>query len=121
MIEDLRGVGGNLIDHPAVSTVFTTPQPVSLLQALEPAALEQFQTDQTGPFSSNLAESGGFGDMLEFAVSEIVVESRALRRSGGQEEVWLAVIVIVKEAGSTSGVRIVHLRLERLGSSLRDS
>jgi choline dehydrogenase len=53
-------VGENLIDHPAVSTVFTTPEPVSLLQALEPAALEQFQTDQTGPFASNLAESGGF-------------------------------------------------------------
>jgi choline dehydrogenase len=53
-------VGENLVDHPAVSTVFTTPEPVSLLQALEPAALEQFQTDQTGPFASNLAESGGF-------------------------------------------------------------
>jgi choline dehydrogenase-like flavoprotein len=53
-------VGENLIDHPAVSTVFTTPEPVSLLQALEPAAMEQFLTDQTGPFSSNLAESGGF-------------------------------------------------------------
>jgi choline dehydrogenase len=53
-------VGENLVDHPAVSTVFTTQEPVSLLQALEPAALEQFQTDQTGPFASNLAESGGF-------------------------------------------------------------
>jgi choline dehydrogenase len=53
-------VGENLIDHPAVSTVYTTPEPVSLLQALEPAAMEQFQTDQTGPFASNLAESGGF-------------------------------------------------------------
>jgi choline dehydrogenase len=53
-------VGENLVDHPAVSTVFTTPEPVSLLQALEPAALEQFQTDQTGPFASNLAEAGAF-------------------------------------------------------------
>ena len=42
-------VGENLHDHPAVSTVFTTPEPVSLLQALEPAALEQFQTDADGP------------------------------------------------------------------------
>src|SRR3954454_12042996 len=57
-------VGENLIDHPAVSTVFTTPEPVSLLQALEPAALEQFQTDQTGPFASNLAESGGFARVM---------------------------------------------------------
>jgi choline dehydrogenase len=57
-------VGENLVDHPAVSTVFTTPEPVSLLQALEPAALEQFQTDQTGPFASNLAESGGFARVM---------------------------------------------------------
>jgi len=57
-------VGENLVDHPAVSTVFTTPEPVSLLQALEPAALEQFQTDQTGPFASNLAEAGGFARVM---------------------------------------------------------
>jgi choline dehydrogenase len=57
-------VGENLSDHPAVSTVFTTPEPVSLLQALEPAALEQFQTDQTGPFASNLAEAGGFARVM---------------------------------------------------------
>ena len=57
-------VGENLVDHPAVSTVFTTPEPVSLLQALEPAALEQFQTDQTGPFASNLAESGAFARVM---------------------------------------------------------
>ena len=57
-------VGENLTDHPAVSTVFTTPEPVSLLQALEPAALEQFQTDQTGPFASNLAEAGAFARVM---------------------------------------------------------
>jgi choline dehydrogenase len=53
-------VGENLSDHPAVTTVWTTPEPVSLLVALEPAALEQFQTEQAGPLTSNLAEAGGF-------------------------------------------------------------
>jgi choline dehydrogenase len=57
---DFPEVGSNLIDHPAVSFVYTGREAQSLLLALEPAALEQFETDQTGPFTSNLAESGGF-------------------------------------------------------------
>jgi choline dehydrogenase len=57
-------VGENLIDHPAVSTVFTTPEPVSLLMALEPAALEEYETSQTGPFASNFAEAGAFARVM---------------------------------------------------------
>lgn len=53
-------VGENLSDHPATYSVWTTPEPASLLLALEPAALEEFTASQTGPFASNLAESGGF-------------------------------------------------------------
>jgi choline dehydrogenase len=40
--------------------VWTTPEPESLLLALEPAALEQYEAERTGPFASNLAEAGGF-------------------------------------------------------------
>jgi choline dehydrogenase-like flavoprotein len=57
---DNPAVGENLSDHPASYCVWTTPEPESLLLALEPAALEQFSATQTGPFASNLAESGGF-------------------------------------------------------------
>ncbi len=57
---DQPDVGQNLSDHPGCFCVWTTPEPVSLLQALEPAALEQYMASQTGPFASNLAESGGF-------------------------------------------------------------
>jgi len=57
---DQPAVGENLGDHPATYAVWTTPQPESLLQALEPAALERFAATQTGPFASNLAEAGGF-------------------------------------------------------------
>ena len=53
-------VGENLSDHPASYCVWTTPEPVSLLMALEPAALQEFEEAQTGVFTSNLAESGGF-------------------------------------------------------------
>jgi len=57
---DQPAVGENLSDHPASYEVWTTPEPESLLRALEPAALEEFTATQTGPFASNLAESGGF-------------------------------------------------------------
>jgi choline dehydrogenase len=57
---DQPAVGANLSDHPATQLVWTTPEPESLLLALEPAALEEFETSQTGPFTSNLAEAGGF-------------------------------------------------------------
>ena len=57
---DQPAVGENLGDHPATFTVFTTPEPGSLLEALEPAAIAEYEASQTGPFASNLAESGGF-------------------------------------------------------------
>ena len=57
---DQPAVGQNLSDHPATQLVWTTPEPESLLLALEPAALEEFEATQTGPFASNLAEAGGF-------------------------------------------------------------
>jgi choline dehydrogenase-like flavoprotein len=53
-------VGDNLSDHPATQLVWTTPEPESLLLALEPVALEEFEASQTGPFASNFAEAGGF-------------------------------------------------------------
>ena len=57
---DAPSVGENLSDHAATQLVWTTPEPQSLLLALEPAALEQYEATQTGPFASNLAEAGGF-------------------------------------------------------------
>lgn len=60
LLLDQPAVGANLSDHAASFAVWTTPEPESLLLALEPAALEEFTATQTGPFASNLAESGGF-------------------------------------------------------------
>jgi choline dehydrogenase len=64
---DRPAVGANLSDHAATQLVWTTPEPESLLLALEPAALQQFQETQTGPFASNLAEAGGFARVGEGA------------------------------------------------------
>jgi len=60
LLLDQPAVGENLSDHAASFAVWTTPEEESLLLALEPAALEEFTASQTGPFASNLAESGGF-------------------------------------------------------------
>jgi choline dehydrogenase len=60
LLLDQPAVGGNLSDHAASYNVWTTPEEASLLLALEPAALEEFTASHTGPFASNLAESGGF-------------------------------------------------------------
>jgi choline dehydrogenase len=60
LLLDQPAVGENLSDHAAAQLVWTTPEPESLLLALEPAALEEYEATQTGPFASNLAEAGGF-------------------------------------------------------------
>jgi choline dehydrogenase len=57
---DQPAVGANLSEHAATQLVWTTPEEESLLLALEPAALEQYEATRTGPFASNLAEAGGF-------------------------------------------------------------
>jgi choline dehydrogenase len=62
---DQPAVGQNLSDHTAAYSVWTTPEPESLLLALEPAAMEEFAASQTGPFASNLAEAGGFARVKE--------------------------------------------------------
>jgi choline dehydrogenase len=69
LLLDQPAVGANLSDHAASYNVWTTPEPESLLAALEPAALEEYAASQTGPFASNLAESGGFARVEAGAVA----------------------------------------------------
>ena len=60
LLLDQPAVGENLSDHACSFGIWTGEEPHSLLQALEPAALEEFEASKTGPFTSNFAESGGF-------------------------------------------------------------
>jgi len=57
---DQPAVGENLSDHAAAFAVWTTPEEQSLLLALQPETLAQYEATQTGPFASNFAEAGGF-------------------------------------------------------------
>ena len=88
---DQPAVGENLSDHPACLNVWTTPEPESLLLALEPEALAEFEATQTGVFTSNLAESGGFARVGRDAAGaghavprrRAAVRRRGLHRPGG--------------------------------------
>jgi choline dehydrogenase len=57
---DQPAVGENLSDHACAYSVWTASDPHSLLDAMDPAALEQFEASKTGVFTSNFAEAGGF-------------------------------------------------------------
>ncbi len=65
---DQPAVGQNLSDHACAYSVWTSTEATSLLDAMEPAALEEFEASKTGVFTSNFAEAGGFarvGDSAE--------------------------------------------------------
>ena len=60
LLLDQPAVGQNLSDHACAYGVWTATEQSSLLDAMEPAALEQYEASKTGVFTSNFAESGGF-------------------------------------------------------------
>jgi choline dehydrogenase len=65
---DQPAVGQNLSDHACAYGVWTSTEATSLLDAMEPAALQEFEASKTGVFTSNFAEAGGFarvGDSAE--------------------------------------------------------
>jgi choline dehydrogenase len=102
---DQPAVGENLGDHPATYTVFTTTEPGSLLDALEPAAMEEFAASQTGPFASNLAESGGFARVgagaeapdVQFHVAPIHIVEEGMGDPQGHG-VWVSPCVLTAES-----------------------
>jgi choline dehydrogenase-like flavoprotein len=102
---DQPAVGANLSDHACAYEVWTTPEPESLLLAREPAALEEFTATQTGPFASNLAESGGFARVeagapapdVQFHVAPIHIVDEGL---GDPEAhgVWVSVCLLTPQS-----------------------
>ena len=57
---DSPGVGGNLIDHPAVPVSWATPTVKGLWEQAGPAGAVRWQVTHRGPLTSNISESGGF-------------------------------------------------------------
>jgi choline dehydrogenase len=105
VVLDQPAVGENLSDHAAIYSVWTTPEPESLLLALEPAALEEFTASQTGPFASNLAEAGGFARVeagaeapdVQFHVAPIHIVEEGLG-DPEQHGVWVSACLLTPES-----------------------
>jgi len=57
---DLPEVGANLSDHPTVALSWTSPEPVSLLNAFTPEAARAYAESRSGPLTSNGPEAGAF-------------------------------------------------------------
>ena len=57
---DLRGVGGNLSDHPVLPVIWSTPKVRGLWEKAGNTRLLRWQLTHRGPLTSNVAESGGF-------------------------------------------------------------
>ena len=110
---DSPSVGGNLSDHVAVQLVWTTPEPESLLIALEPQALQEYEASQTGPFTSNYAESGGFARVdpaapapdIQFHLAPIQIVDEGMTDPTAHG-VWASACLLTPEARGT--VRLGH-------------
>jgi choline dehydrogenase len=102
---DQPAVGENLSDHASSYCVWTTPEPQSLLLALEPAALQEYEATQTGPFASNLAESGGFARVepdapapdVQFHVAAIQVVDEGMSDPTGHG-IWVSPCLLTPES-----------------------
>ncbi len=102
---DQPAVGENLSDHASCYCVWSTPEPQSLLLALEPAALEEYEATQSGPFASNLAESGGFARVasdapapdVQFHVAAVQVVDEGMGDPEGHG-VWVSPCLLTPES-----------------------
>ncbi|MGO9487499.1 MAG: GMC family oxidoreductase [Solirubrobacteraceae bacterium] len=102
---DQPSVGQNLSDHPATQLVWTTPEPESLLLALEPAALEEYEAARTGPFASNLAEAGGFARVgagapapdIQFHVAPVQIVDEGMRDPEAHG-VWVSPCLLTEQS-----------------------
>ena len=60
VVMDSPGVGANLSDHPTVPALWRTPGVPALWEKAGPKNLIRWRVRHSGPFTSNVAESGGF-------------------------------------------------------------
>jgi choline dehydrogenase len=60
VIVDNPAVGGNLIDHPAVPVIWSTPRARGLWENSGNGGLARWFLTHRGPLTSNIAEAGGF-------------------------------------------------------------
>ena len=57
---DMPAVGANLMDHPAVPVLWSTPRVKGLWESTRNRDLARWRMTHKGPLTSNIAEAGGF-------------------------------------------------------------
>jgi choline dehydrogenase len=57
---DMPAVGANLMDHPAVPVLWSTPGEKSLWESMRNRDFARWRMTHKGPLTSNIAEAGGF-------------------------------------------------------------
>jgi choline dehydrogenase len=60
VVADLPSVGANLVDHPAVPVLWSTPGVKGLWEHTGNRSVLRWQATHKGPLTSNIAEAGGF-------------------------------------------------------------
>lgn len=60
VVADSPGVGANLSDHPIAAALWSTPKVKGLAELAGPRNLLRWQLRHSGPFTTNIAQSGGF-------------------------------------------------------------
>ncbi len=60
VVADSPGVGANLSDHPIVTAIWSTPKLRGLAELAGPRNLLRWQLTHSGPFTTNVAQAGGF-------------------------------------------------------------
>jgi choline dehydrogenase-like flavoprotein len=105
---DQPAVGANLSDHAATQLVWTTLEAVSLLRALEPEALAEYEASRTGVFASNFAEGGGFARVgagapapdIQFHVVPLQIIDEGTRDPEAHG-VWVSACLLTPESRGT--------------------
>ena len=60
VLADMPAVGANLIDHPAVPLLWSTPGEKGLWESMRNRDFARWRMTHKGPLTSNIAEAGGF-------------------------------------------------------------
>lgn len=91
VIADNRAVGANLIDHPSVPVLWSTPGTRGLWEKMGNAGFARWRLSHRGPLTSNIAEAGGF--------------ARSDPRLSAPDLQWHVLPVAFKEQGLTDTAR----------------
>ena len=87
VIADVPAVGANLIDHPSVPVLWSTPRLKGLWESTGNSGFARWRVTHRGPLTSNIAEAGGF--------------ARSDPRLPAPDLQWLVLPVAYREQGLT--------------------